>query len=129
MQVMRDHPNPRRRPHLGIGCRSIRHRRDCGRLTAGSDSFKRTMGTIYAIANQKGGVGKTTTAVNLAACIAEAGYDALLVDIDPQSNATLSLGIGKHLSPTVYDALIGHALVEDVIVTTSIEHLWLAPAG
>jgi chromosome partitioning protein len=99
------------------------------RLTACSDSLKRTMGTVYAIANQKGGVGKTTTAVNLAACIAEAGYDALLVDIDPQSNATLSLGIGKHLSPTVYDALVGDTALEDVIVPTAIEHLHIAPAG
>ena len=56
------------------------------------------MGTVYAIANQKGGVGKTTTAVNLAACVAEAGYDTLLVDIDPQCNATLGLGIPKDAS-------------------------------
>jgi chromosome partitioning protein len=99
------------------------------RLTARTDSLKPTMGTVYAIANQKGGVGKTTTAVNLAACIAEAGYDALLVDIDPQCNATLSLGIGKHLSPTVYDALVGGTPLADVVVATSIDHLSLAPAG
>jgi chromosome partitioning protein len=87
------------------------------------------MGTVFAIANQKGGVGKTTTAVNLAACIAEAGYDALLVDIDPQCNATLGLGIGKNLSPNVYDALVGDEALEHVIVPTSIDHLRLAPSS
>ena len=87
------------------------------------------MGTVYAIANQKGGVGKTTTAVNLAACVAEAGYDTLLVDIDPQCNATLGLGIAKDLPQTVYDVLGGSATIEDVIVPSEIDHLWVAPAG
>jgi chromosome partitioning protein len=87
------------------------------------------MGTVYAIANQKGGVGKTTTAVNLAACVAEAGYEALLVDIDPQSNATLGLGIPKDLELTVYDVLVGSSTMQDVIVPTSIERLSIAPAG
>jgi chromosome partitioning protein len=87
------------------------------------------MGTVYAIANQKGGVGKTTTAVNLAACVAEAGYDALLVDIDPQCNATLGVGIAKDAPVTVYDLLVGSTTLEEVILPTSIEHLWVVPAG
>jgi chromosome partitioning protein len=87
------------------------------------------MGTVYAIANQKGGVGKTTTAVNLAACVAEAGYDALLVDIDPQSNATIGLGLSKHGPTTVYDVLINGISIEEIIIPTEIEHLSIAPAG
>src|ERR1700716_3055715 len=87
------------------------------------------MSTVYAIANQKGGVGKTTTAVNLAACVAEAGYDTLLVDIDPQCNATLGLGISKDAPRTVYDVLAGSASLDDVLVPTSIEPLWDAPGG
>ncbi len=87
------------------------------------------MGTVYAIANQKGGVGKTTTAVNLAACIAEAGYPALLIDMDPQSNATLGLGIDKHITPTVYDALLGDVNLGDAVVTTDIPNLGVIPAG
>src|SRR5947208_6335058 len=87
------------------------------------------MGTVYAIANQKGGVGKTTTAVNLAACVAEAGYECLLVDIDPQCNATLGLGVGKDRPVTVYDVLLESAQLADIVVPTSIAHLFVAPAG
>jgi chromosome partitioning protein len=87
------------------------------------------MGTVYAIANQKGGVGKTTTAVNLAACVAEAGYQSLLVDIDPQSNATLALGIGKYRKPTVYDALVGGIDLQEAIVDSGIANLGVIPAG
>ncbi|MGI9184578.1 MAG: ParA family protein [Solirubrobacteraceae bacterium] len=87
------------------------------------------MGTIYAIANQKGGVGKTTTAVNLAACVAEAGYETLLIDIDPQSNATLGLGIDKYVKPTVYDALVGDRDLAETVVDSGIEHLGVIPAG
>jgi chromosome partitioning protein len=87
------------------------------------------VGTVYAIANQKGGVGKTTTAVNLAACVAEAGYESLLVDIDPQCNATVALGVRKDSERTVYDLLSGDATIDEITVTTAVEHLSLAPAG
>jgi chromosome partitioning protein len=87
------------------------------------------MGTVYAIANQKGGVGKTTTAVNLAACVAEAGYESLLVDIDPQCNATLGIGIDKQTKPTVYDALVGDLPLAEAVVVTEIPHLSVVPAG
>src|SRR6185437_7499184 len=86
------------------------------------------MGTIYAIANQKGGVGKTTTAVNVAACIAEAGYATLLVDIDPQANATVGLGVPKETSPNIYDVLAGAATAEDAIVATDVAGLSLLPS-
>ena len=87
------------------------------------------MGTVYAIANQKGGVGKTTTAVNVAACIAEAGYDTLLVDIDPQANATVGLGIAKDLVPNVYDVLAGDAVAADALQPTAIERLFVLPSS
>jgi chromosome partitioning protein len=87
------------------------------------------MGTVYAIANQKGGVGKTTTAVNVAACIAEAGYPTLLVDIDPQANATVGLGAPKDATPNVYDVLAGQADALDAVRDTEVERLKLLPAS
>jgi chromosome partitioning protein len=86
------------------------------------------MGTIYAIANQKGGVGKTTTAVNVAACIAEAGYATLLVDIDPQANATVGLGLAKDREPSIYDVLCGSASAEEALSPTGIENLAVLPS-
>jgi len=88
-------------------------------------------GTIYALANQKGGVGKTTTAVNLAACLAEAGEQALLVDLDPQANATSGLGHGrggeKVNGVSSYDLLDG-APVAEIVRTTRFANLDLVPA-
>jgi len=86
------------------------------------------MGTIYAVANQKGGVGKTTTAVNLAACVAEAGYRTLIVDIDAQCNATVGLGLAKDLEPTVYDVLAGDATARDAIRPSDVERLDVLPS-
>ena len=83
------------------------------------------MGIVYAIANQKGGVGKTTTAVNVAACIAEAGYDTLLVDVDPQGNATTGLGIERNGAPGLYGVLGGEIAALDAVRPTAIEHLSL----
>jgi chromosome partitioning protein len=87
------------------------------------------MGTVYAIANQKGGVGKTTTAVNLAACVAEAGYESLLIDIDAQANATLGLGVDKRTTPSVYDVLLDGIAISSAVHATTIEHLSIIPAG
>jgi chromosome partitioning protein len=93
--------------------------------TAGSVSAVR----VFAIANQKGGVGKTTTAVNLAAAVAAAGYNSLIVDLDPQVNATVGLGQPRTLAPNVYDVLCGACEAEQAIHSTPVDRLWLMPAG
>src|SRR5471030_1671109 len=87
------------------------------------------MGTVYAIANQKGGVGKTTTAVNVAACIAEAGRRTLLVDVDPQANATVGLGLSRSQSPGLYEVLTGEADAAQALADTAIPGLCMLPAG
>jgi len=81
------------------------------------------MSTVYAIANQKGGVGKTTTAVNVAACIAEAGYPTLVVDVDPQGNASTGLGIDRDAVVGLYDVLSGDVSAAEAVVGTSIANL------
>jgi chromosome partitioning protein len=89
----------------------------------------RPVGTVYAIANQKGGVGKTTTAVNVAACIAEAGYPTLLVDVDPQANATVGLGIPRTWTPGLYEVLSGTATAREALSESPIPGLSVLPAG
>jgi len=87
------------------------------------------MGVVYAIANQKGGVGKTTTAVNVAACVAAGGAQTLLVDLDPQCNATVALGGGREMHPSSYDCLIGEVSVAEAARPAGPDNLWLVPAN
>ncbi len=84
--------------------------------------------TVFTIANQKGGVGKTTTAVNLAAALADKKIPTLLVDLDPQANATSAIGVEKQQGKSLYDPLFGEGSALDMIVGTPVKNLWLVPS-
>lgn len=87
------------------------------------------MGKIVAFSNQKGGIGKTTSTVNIAACVAKLGKKVLLCDLDPQGNATSGVGISKKSENTVYEALIGRIPVRDAITKTEFDNLWCMPSN
>lgn len=88
------------------------------------------MAKTIAVVNQKGGVGKTTSTVNLAACVAAKGFRVLLADIDPQGNATSGLGINKReLKISSYDVLVNSMQIEKVMVKTEFDNLWVLPSS
>lgn len=88
------------------------------------------MGKIISVSNQKGGVGKTTTAINLSACLAEAGKKVLVIDLDPQGNTTSGLGVEKEdLENTVYELILEDCTVKEALIKTAIQNLHLLPAS
>ena len=92
-------------------------------------ALNRALPRCFAVANQKGGVGKTTTAVNLGAALAELGYRVLVVDLDPQGNATTGLGINaRNLDASIYDVILHDTPMEDVIEPTTVRNLFVVPA-
>ncbi len=88
------------------------------------------MSRVIAVVNQKGGVGKTTSAVNLASCLADEGFPTLLIDVDPQGNATSGVGVDKRgLQSTIYDSLLEEVPLADILVESNVERLRVAPSN
>jgi chromosome partitioning protein len=92
--------------------------------------FLRPLPRVMAVANQKGGVGKTTTAVNLGACLAELGYRVLVCDLDPQGNASTGLGLNpRNMQTSMYDVILNDVPLEDCVEPSSVRNLFVAPAS
>jgi chromosome partitioning protein len=94
------------------------------------DAGSRSLPRVIAVANQKGGVGKTTTTINLGACLAELGYRTLVVDLDPQGNASTGLGIdNRGLASSMYHVIMHETPLEDCVEPTALKNLFVAPAS
>jgi chromosome partitioning protein len=119
----------------GAGAEPIFHPEDAAEhevvgVRAAPESFARPLPRIMAVANQKGGVGKTTTAVNLGACLADLGYRVLIVDLDPQGNASTGVGINiRDLQGSMYDVILHDLSLEDCVEATSVRNLFCAPSS
>jgi len=99
-------------------------------VSARPASADRTLPRVIAVANQKGGVGKTTTTVNLGACLAELGYRTLVIDLDPQGNASTGLGVNiRELDKSMYDVLLHDVPLEDCVEGSAVRNLFVAPAS
>ena len=120
-------PAPAPAPAPQMRAPSIRS--DADALLDGLRPAQRELPRVIAIANQKGGVGKTTTTVNLGAALAEIGYRVLVIDLDPQGNATTGLGIdARNFELSMYDVIMRDQSLEDCIEPTSVKNLFVAPA-